>query len=199
MATKVPKPFKERIARTVSDLLVLPLQLPPLPSFSTPATHYLYIRPDAPKQPTSDTPRSLFMSNIPVDATEGSIRELFKSLQAGIVVDRVDFESDIKDEDVLGALGLETGVATVRGTEVQTGGVNVLGKRKRQEERELREVEQDMRMPRTWESDLRTSGSSAVAVFVDASSKQMAWKACRAAVKEERKIEWKGGESTGNR
>jgi ribosomal RNA-processing protein 7 len=75
----------------------------------------------------------------------------------------------------------------------------VLGKRKRQEEKELQEVEQDMRMPRTWESDLRTSGSTAVAVFMDAWSKQIAWKACKTAIREKRKYEWKGGEAAGNR
>lgn len=199
MTSKTPKPSKEKIPRNVTDLLVFPLHLPALPSlpsFPSPTKHYLYIRPDAPKQPTADTPRSLFLNNVPIDSNESSIRQLFKAL-CGAIVDRVDFESGIKDEDVLDALGLNTGTATVRGTEVQTEGSGILGKRKRKEEKELEEVAMDMRMPRVWKNDLRRSGSSAVIVFVDAASMQRAWKACRAAVKDGERVEWVDGRDLG--
>ena len=184
-----------KVPRTVSDLLVLPLQLPLQPSFQSLATHYLYIRPDAPPQPTPDTPRALFLSNVPADATEEGVRKLFRDM-SGAVVDRVAFESGRADEAVLAALGLQPDEAPAVPQQQQPAdstGAAVLGKRKRGEAERLREAERAMRLPGVWEGALRKSGSAAVVLFVDVAARKRAWKACRDAVKDGRSVEWSGG------
>src|SRR5215469_6321784 len=92
--TTMPPKTKPKIPQTIAGLLVLPLSLPPqkvLPNSTATQTHYLYLRPDAPKTPNPDTPRSLFLANVPVDADESSLRSLFKEL-CGSIVERVEFE-----------------------------------------------------------------------------------------------------------
>jgi len=177
-------PPAPKIPRTVSDLLILPLQLPLQPSSQSLATHYLYIRPDAPPQPTPDTPRSLFLSNVPVDATEDRLRTLFRDL-SGAVVDRVEFASGRAPEDVLASLGLPADDAAASAA--------VLGKRKREEGEALRSAAGAMRLPAAWDCELRAGGSAAVVLFVDRAAQRRAWRACREAVKEGRSVEWSGG------
>jgi len=177
-------PAAPKIPRTVSDLLILPLQLPLQPSSQSLATHYLYIRPDAPPLPTPDTPRSLFLSNVPADATDDGVRKLFRDL-SGAVVDSVAFSSGPADENVLASLGLAADEAAESGA--------VLGKRKRGEGEQLRAAERAMRLPRAWDGALRRSGSAAVVCFVDAAARKRAWRACREAVREGRSVEWSGG------
>jgi ribosomal RNA-processing protein 7 len=197
---KPPKPAAKKIPTTVSDLLVLPITFPPLPSYPKSTTHYLYLRPDAPPIPNRDTPRSLFVSNVPITATESAFRTLFKHL-CGALVQRVDFECDVQ-EDVLSQLGLRKGSeVTVKGTKVvredSYGAVVAAGqKRKRGNEdedeqaKQLAQIAGDMRLPSTWDRPLWKSGSSAVVVFVDKAAMETAFKACRAAVKKSQNIEW---------
>src|SRR6266480_1801566 len=106
----MPSKKKAKMPQTVAGLLVLPLSLHPqkalLPNPTATQTHYLYLRPDAPKIPNPDTPRSLFVANVPIDADEVSFRSLFKEL-CGSIVERVEFEADEgRSEDVLASLGI---------------------------------------------------------------------------------------------
>ncbi|KAF8477533.1 ribosomal RNA-processing protein 7-domain-containing protein [Kalaharituber pfeilii] len=154
---------------TINGYLVLPVQLPET-SVAPSAVHYLYIRRHAPKLPTPDDERSLFVGNVPIDATEGHFRALFSSIGGGMV-ESVRFEGN-----VVGGQGMipQTLVAAVRmGAKGKDGGK----KRKRGNMEggcEHEGVDEKLaELPSTWDRELRRSGSTAVVVFVDRSSCEM--------------------------
>lgn len=198
---------KTKIPKTVAGLLVLPLCLPPqkaLPDSTATQIHYLYLRPDAPKTPNPDTPRSLFLANVPIDADETNLRSLFKEL-CGVIVERVEFEGDVgRRENVLASLGIVSGATTESaGPDSivldEAAGSGVLGKRKRREDKEVSQLQEDLRLPATWEQWLRKSGSGAVVVFVDAASMQRAFRECKKIVREGGVVEWSGADGLGEK
>src|SRR5204863_8795339 len=77
--------------RIIGDYLILPLKLPSLPAFPVPATHYLYVRKHTPKKPTLADSRTLFLVNVPIDATEAHFRAVFASLIGAGKVESVNF------------------------------------------------------------------------------------------------------------
>jgi ribosomal RNA-processing protein 7 len=161
---------------------ILAVSLPPLPAFSNPATHYLYLRKDAPRVPTPDTPRSVFVANVPIDACERSVRALFKQVGTGAMVERVHFEDDSRQRVaqemlVKGAL-VEGGQDALRAAGGKVDGVTKKRKRKTQQE-EGKEMEDLLQLPETWEARVRKSGSSAVVVFVDKASADMVLRECK--------------------
>lgn len=102
MVSKKPKKTEESVSSSssldqISNFFILPLHMPsitlsPSSSHSSPAyknvLHYLYFKKhESPKEDTK-TPkdRTLFLLNIPVDATESQIRELFKPYGRVVVV-----------------------------------------------------------------------------------------------------------------
>lgn len=211
----------QKIPKSIGDYLVLPLSLPiqaNLPaSIQQPILHYCYIKPDSPREPTPDTPRSLYISNCPIDSTETAFRTLFKTLHSSALVERVDFENDTDAQAplrVLKDLGLKVGTeVSVQGTKMISEGYNgqtttttegeddddatkaQTKKRKRRdlaEDHELLSVAREMTLPRIWPSPpLRKSGSSAVIVFVDRQAMLLALKAAANAVKNKSTaIEW---------
>ncbi|KAK5256237.1 hypothetical protein LTR16_003724, partial [Cryomyces antarcticus] len=84
MAPKVPL--------KVADYTVLPLAVPPLPTYPKQTIHYLYLRQHNPKVADADTPRSLFLVNVPIDTTEAHIRSLFADQLGGARVEYAEFE-----------------------------------------------------------------------------------------------------------
>jgi ribosomal RNA-processing protein 7 len=178
----------------VQDFTVFPIQFPPQPSYPHAATHYLYLRPDSPKTAddrTEDTPRSIFVANIPIDATESSFRRLFKDL-CGARVERVDFEGELQ-KPVLG-IG---GEAIVQGTQVSVPIEVKRGKKRKRgnsataaEDEAVKKALAAMELPRTWDQDVWESGSSAVVVFVDQATRDLALKEARRMVKKGGMLEW---------
>ena len=79
------------MSKIKDDYLMLPLQLPAAPTMDMPATHYVYLRRHQPRIPTPADARTLFAANVPVDATEASLRSLFSALGGGRV-ETVHFE-----------------------------------------------------------------------------------------------------------
>ncbi len=69
-----------RVPKTIGDFSVLPVSIPPLPAYPQAATHCIYVRRHSPKVATPDDPRSLFLTNVPVDSTEAHFRAVFVSL-----------------------------------------------------------------------------------------------------------------------
>ena len=69
------------IPKTIGDFTVLPISIPPMPSYPQTTTHHVYTRPHTPKIPTRDDSRSLFLANVPVDSTEAHFRALFTALR----------------------------------------------------------------------------------------------------------------------
>ncbi|KAL2832276.1 ribosomal small subunit assembly protein [Aspergillus pseudoustus] len=159
----------------ISGYTVLPLQLPTTPAFSTPATHYLYLRPHEPRIPDLDTPRSLFLVNLPIDTTETHLRHLFSTQLASGRIERVEFES--------ARAGKKSGaaqIALLQGTNVAKGSNK---KRKRVTADELENRLDDVSLPSTWDGQLQRSGSHAVVIFVDNASMETSLKAARKAAK----------------
>jgi len=144
---------------TISNFAILPLTLPTSPSFPTKATHTLYLRPNAPKIPAEADSRSLFLVNVPIDATTEHLKGVF----AGLVgskgrVEDVIFEGEKPKKST-------AVVATDKGSK----------KRKRGEEEEETETE----LPQIWGRETHKSGGSAVVVFVDVKSMESVLKAIR--------------------
>ncbi len=166
-----------QIPLEISGYLILPLALPIQRSFPTPATHYLYLRPHEPKIPTEDTPRSVFLVNVPFDATELHLRHLFGTQLGGSRVERVDFE------------GARSRSKPAVAPPVQTKKGK---KRKRVEIQSMDDVE-GADLPEVWDRQLHHSGSTAVMVFVDRASMEASLKAAKKAAKGKKEIVWGQG------
>jgi hypothetical protein len=180
---------------TISSFTILPLTLPSPPSLAhlPPATHYLYIQPHAPKLPDPDTPRAIFLANIPILTTEAYLKHLFTvQLTKGAArVERVEFP---------GAVGHGS---TGGGGEnkVVEGGLGVGGKDKKSKKRKrgagVEELEAQLKraswLPSTGPPILHASGAHALVYFVDRAAAELAMKGVRKAVKAQRKIIWGEG------
>lgn len=168
---------KATTATTVNDFTVLPLRLPPLPSHAKETTHYLYLRANAPKLPTEDTPREVFLVNVPVDATEVHLRSLFAEQLGGARIERIDFEGARVGK------GITAPVAPSKGK-----------KRKRSQIEDGVEAaggEEVGNLPEVWDRETHRSGGTAVVTFVDKPSAELALKEARRAVKQGRDIIWR--------
>ena len=184
MAQTMTIPFK------IADYHILPLMLPTLPSFRTQAVHYLYLHPHEPKIPTPITPRSLFLVNVPFDATETHIRYLC-SKQLGIPsgrVEEVQFEGTRKrphqeKDDV------QAGLAPTGQTQ---NGKKSMKRKRGANETQVNQTD-DMRLPETWDRPIWRSGSNAVVVFVDRTSMEAVVKAVRRVQNGGEKIIWGDG------
>ena len=203
-ASDPPKSKKQKTAPTaVGDFAVLPLTLLPLPGLPPScayAKHYLYVKAHTPSIPTETADRSLFLANVPADASESNIRLLFAEQLGGARVESVDFDSAIPagvqhkrfkaEEAAKGGAEEEAAAAPARGKKRKRGGAGEM----------LAEGVRDdaeSALPSTWGSELRKSGGCAVVVFVDRTSFRGAWKEVARASKEGVQLEWKGGENLG--
>lgn len=165
-----------RVPASVNDYIILPLSIPPTDSFPQATKHYLYLRPNAPKIPTDNTPRELFVVNLPIDATETHLRALFATHGGGARVERVEFE------------GARTGKKVTAPVTSKSG-----KKRKRGGDGETKMVD----LPETWDRSVGRSGNTCVVTFVDASAAEMALKEVKKAVKAGREIVWDAEEMEG--
>ncbi|KAI9848299.1 MAG: Ribosomal RNA-processing protein 7 [Sclerophora amabilis] len=184
------------IPRSINGYHILPLALQPLPSFKTPATHYLYLRPHEPKYPNPDDSRTLFLVNVPIDATEAHVRYLFASLGGGRV-DSVKFDRDRLPEQKSPPSGSATSLG--RGTK----------KKKKDNKRKRGQVDHndddddndddsdhskagpaEGALPEVWDRNLHRSGGTALVKFVDRASME----STITAVRKQTKKTSKGGE-----
>jgi ribosomal RNA-processing protein 7 len=164
---------KTKIPTQVLDFIVLPLRRPAQPAFQKETTHYLYLRANAPKIPTDDTPREIFLVNVPIDATETHLRSLLAKYLGGVRVESVDFE------DTRVGKGIKAPVAQ--------------GK-KRKRGAEDAQAEEVGHLPAVWDREVHRSGGTAVVRCVDRPSVEMALREAKRAAKSGREIVW--GEGT---
>ncbi|KAL8769177.1 MAG: hypothetical protein Q9209_004811 [Squamulea sp. 1 TL-2023] len=151
----------------ISGYRILPISLPPLPSYPVSATHYLYLRPHKPKLPAPAAARSLFLVNVPFDSTDSHIKHLL-SVQLGLPpgrIEEIQFEGSNKRDGTLES-------AAVEPRREKHG-------RKRKRGYEHGDIEEldGAALPAIWDRELRTDGRSAVVVFVDRLSMDAAYKA----------------------
>lgn len=162
----------------ISGFYILPLSLPALPSFPTPATHYLYIINHQPKIPTATATRSLFLVNVPFDATENHIKYLL-SVQIQLPVGRIEavqFEGEgQKAEDN----------SYKQATVAKKG-----KKRKRVEENENTEEIEGASLPSTWDRELKGIGRTAIVILVDRASMEAVIRAIKKTRKDGKEPVW---------
>lgn len=163
----------------VHDFLVLPLRVSAQPSYPKEATHYLYLRANAPKVPTENTPREVFAVNIPIDATELHIRSLFANQLGGARIESVAFEGARVGK------GISAPVAPVKQGKKRKRGIDGHDEDEAGEEVGL--------LPDIWDRELHRSGGTAVITFVDKPSADLALKEVRRAIKNKAQISWGAG------
>ncbi|EOA91382.1 hypothetical protein ACJQWK_03596 [Exserohilum turcicum] len=198
--TKKPKP----IPKTIAEFTILPLTLPPLPGLPdhcNNATHYLYVKPHAPSIPSVSDERSLFIVNVPIDASEQSLRALFLEHLGGSMVERVDFDASVPAAPMHKRWKTDTPRAPPPGTDGAGGDAARGKKRKRADDPAIvaEGVVEDAEsaLPKLWSTEIRRSGSGTVVVFVDRKSARGALREVQKAVKEGRSIVWKGEQNLG--
>jgi ribosomal RNA-processing protein 7 len=170
------------VARQVSGFIVLPIQFKSSPSFPEPVTHYIYLRPDEPKLPSTEAPRSLFLVNIPITTTEQHLKHLFATQLTAGRVERVNFDDSTSTSKLI----TENAQSAKHGK-----------KRKRITSSELEVELETATLPETWDRTINPSGSHAVVVFVDRPSMEASLKAVKKAAKLGTTITW--GEGIENR
>ncbi|GAB7356099.1 hypothetical protein MBLNU459_g6704t1 [Dothideomycetes sp. NU459] len=157
-----------RVPSSVHDYTVLALGIPAVSSFPKSTRHFLYLQPNAPKVPTLDTPREVFLVNLPIDVTEAHVRSLFANQLGGARVEKVEFE------------GVRTGRKLTAPVAPKAG-----RKRKR-----ANADSDDVALPETWDREVRSSGATAVATFVDVASAEVAVKEAKRATKAAKEVVW---------
>lgn len=200
-STAATPPMKQKAPpKTVSDFAILPLTLPKqsgLPDSHAKAQHYLYIKSNAPSIPSATDERSLFVANIPFDATESNMRSLFAEQLGGAMVERVDFDASVP------AAPMHKRWKSEKPAQADADGeVPLRGKKRKRANDEAMVAEgvledEDSMLPKLWSGEVRRSGSAAIVVFVDRKSARGAMKEVARAVKEGRSVVWKAGEGLG--
>lgn len=155
------------VPKTIGEFSILPLSIPPLPSYPHTVTHHLYVRRHEPKNPTPDDDRSLFVTNVPVDSTEPHFRAVIASLIGAGRFESIQFEADKK-----------TSSASLEPAQAARLSAIASRKRKRDDDSdEEEEIEEIARLPTTWTRTLHRSGSTAVIVLADEKSAGLVLKA----------------------
>ena len=164
------------------EFSIFPVAIPPLPSYPVDATHYIYLRRNAPKIATADDSRSLFLSNVPADSTEAHFRALFASLVGAGRFESIRFEDD-------------RNTATSAPEPVQAARLAAHQKKRKREDEELQYLKEEAaaQLPENWSRRLHRSGSSAVAVLVDEKSVDSVLKAVRKLKKSKKYPVWGEG------
>ncbi|KAK5055274.1 hypothetical protein LTR84_013024 [Exophiala bonariae] len=160
-----------KVPREVGGCIALPINLPVTTSFPHETKHYLYLRPHDPKIPDEETPRSLFLINIPVTTNIYSLRHLFTTQLEGGRVESVHFAEKSPGQ---------TSTAITKSSR----------KRKRMTAEELEAGLDNYCLPKTFDSEIHPTGSTAIVVFVDRASMELALKAARRAVKSGVELKW---------
>lgn len=183
----------KHVPKTVADFTVLQLVLPTsssLPEQCKVARHYIYVKPHAPSIPTATDERSLFIANVPIDATEGNMRALFAEQLGGSMVERVEFDAPIPAQPM--HKRWKTNKPATEDGEKRGK------KRKRNEEALVAEgvvEDAESALPSIWPGELRRSGSGVVVIFVDKRSARGAMKEIYRAAKDGKSIHWKSGDA----
>ncbi|KAI1439124.1 ribosomal RNA-processing protein 7-domain-containing protein [Xylaria sp. CBS 124048] len=169
---------------TSEDFSTLPISIPPVPSYPLHATHYVFLRRNAPKITTPDDPRSLYLANVPTDSTEAHFRALFSALVGAGRFESIAFERDRKS-------------AKISHEPAQAERLAKHHKRKREdEERQHAREEAAAQLSDTWTRELHSSGSSAIALLADEKSVDIVLKAVKKLQKTRKYPVWGEGIKT---
>lgn len=171
--------------QTIGDFSVLPLSIPPLPSYPHATTHHLYVRRHEPKNPSPDDARSLFVTNVPTDSTEPHFRAIVSSLVGPGRFESITFEADKR-----------TSPASLEPAQAARLAAIASRKRKRDDaDSDDSEDEEALaaRLPTTWTRKIHRSGSTAVMLLADGKSVALVLKAIAKAHKTNKFPVWGDG------
>ncbi|KAM7200161.1 Ribosomal RNA-processing protein 7 (RRP7) domain containing protein [Rhypophila sp. PSN 637] len=176
---------------TIGDFSILPVTIPPLPSFPKSAVHYIYVRRNEPKVPTADDTRRVFLTNIPVDSTELHLRSLFASLVGAGRFESVTF-SDERSQDSESAAD----AAPLHAVRLLTAHGNKKRKRDDAEAAAERAREEEAAaLPKTWTRTLHPTGSTAVVQLADKKSVEQVLRAIAKVHKNKKYPSWPSPEN----
>lgn len=168
----------------IAGYSVLPIALPPLPSFPREATHYLYLSPHQPKNPEPKAERSLFLVNLPFTSTEIHIKSLL-SKQLGLPAGRIE---EVRF-DGKGAQNEQQ-----NGSAVGLQALPAKGKKRKRGNKGSKSGEiEGAELPSTWDRELLMGNLTAVVLFIDKSSADAVMKAAKKAKTENLKPVWGEG------
>lgn len=151
------------MSKIKDDYLMLPLQLPATPTIGTPAAHYVYLRRHQPRIPTPDDARTLFAANVPVDATEASLRTLFSALGGGRV-------EAVRFEDVPSSTAASIATTTAPATAAADRSRNSKKRKRPSPGGSSTTASSETTDIKTWGRKLLPSGATALVRFVDIES-----------------------------
>ncbi|KAK4221625.1 ribosomal RNA-processing protein 7-domain-containing protein [Podospora fimiseda] len=164
---------------TIGDFSVLPISMPPSPSYPKPTTHQLYVRRNTPKIPTPNDSRSLFITNVPIDSTEAHFRALFASLVGAGRFESITFEPENR-KDAAHRLSSSSNPSSLLDAAVPVSSTRLLqahsasnnNKKRKASELETNSDEtlNSILLPQTWTRNLHPSGSSATVLLADSNS-----------------------------
>lgn len=179
-----------KVPSEVKDYVALPVTLQSK-ALGKDVKHYIYIKASEPDVPDQDAPRSLFLVNIPVTTTEAQLRHVFATQLSAGHVEHVYFA------DQGGASTSSSSLIVA--TKPSTGGpppASTLGKRKRQAQPTPADIDAKLSsytLPSIYPSAFHASGSTAIAVFLDRTSRDQTLRACRKAAKSSKPLIWSAG------
>lgn len=164
---------------TGDSFAILPIRLPSTPSYPQTAIHEVRVRRNAPKIPTANDSRSLFLKNIPSDSTEPHFRAVFTELVGAGRFESIAFEDEAKSS---------LPVDPAQATKIQ----GFVRKRKRGDvEAEEREREEAAaQLPQIWSRRLQRSSSTAIVLLADEKSVQLVLKAIAKAHRTKKYPSW---------
>ncbi|ATY64831.1 hypothetical protein A9K55_005298 [Cordyceps militaris] len=168
------------------QFVVLPIQMPPCPSFPEVAVHEVRIRRNAPKIATANDSRSLFLKNIPADSTEQHFRAVFMQLVGAGRFEGISFE----DES-----GASHSIEPAQAVKI-----NTMAKKRKRDDIEMEEQEKErqaIRLPEIWTRRVLRSSSTAVVLLADEKSVQLVLKAIAKANKSKKYPIWEDGSLSG--
>lgn len=167
---------------TTDQFSILPIKIPAAPSYPETAIHQIRVRRNAPKIPTANDSRSLFLKNIPADSTEPHFRAVFAELVGAGRFESISFEDDKRT-----ALALDPAQAT------KLTGFARKRKRGDVEAEELEREEAAAQLPQIWSRRVQTSSSTAIVLLADDKSVQLVLKAITKVHKTKKYPSWGSG------
>ncbi|KAM0526389.1 hypothetical protein ACHAPS_003842 [Verticillium nonalfalfae] len=167
---------------TEDGFTVFPIQMPAVPSCPITAIHEIRLRRNTPKIPTAIDGRSLFLKNIPVDASEAHFRAVFSHLVGPGRFESIAFEGERRRR-------LELNPASA-------AKISALVKKRKRDEQELEEharEEESALLPETWTRRIHKSGGSAIVLMADEKSVDQVLKAIGKTKKKNKMPVWGEG------
>lgn len=167
------------IEEASDQFAVLPIKIPGTSSYPETAVHEIRVRRNAPKIPTANDSRSLFLKNIPADSTEPHFRGVFTELVGAGRFESITFEDETKT-----SLAIDPAQATK---------LTALARKRKRGEVEAEEQkreEEAVQLPQIWSRRLQRSSSTAVVLLADEKSVQQVLKAITKVHKSKKYPSW---------